>query len=95
MGTPEAVLFELTGRKVFSLLGLKPSRYFNVPVGLVAWFVFGRGIMAIMASVLARRRDDRPHSQCGISSNCGMSSGLFHFKRRLMNISSFGAIRLG
>jgi hypothetical protein len=33
--------------------------------------------------------------QCGISSNCGRSSGLFHFKRRVVNISAFGAIKSG
>ena len=33
--------------------------------------------------------------QPGMLSNCGRSSGLAHFKRRLVNISSFGSINSG
>ena len=48
------LLFELTGRKIFSLLGLKPSRFFNVPVGFVAWIVFGVVLTGVIIGIVPR-----------------------------------------
>jgi hypothetical protein len=48
------VLFEFTGRNIFSLLGLKPHRLFNVPVGLVFWFVFGCVVTGFVSGMIAR-----------------------------------------